>query len=636
MPDIMWKNQPYGRCRVLFAVSAFTIAAGCSNSGSQDLPAGGEQGGNTVDNSYAAFVQSQQSGGSDIAAVISQDASLAAALNQLQESAATPALGEALGEVEGEDQPIALRPSENLSSPDNLAPPEIESAESLQPSVIALLPSQTTSASGDGDPKSDTGNGPDITEADTAAESATQPELGSAESTPDLASTADQVAEQATVEVAESNTADTQEASSVVTPDVQDSVAPDTTTVTTAAASALPFVATVNDNELGNLFESTEFPGFTGEITDAGVALNWQAGPNIKGYNLYRNSQFLTTVFEPNFLDTDTPTTASNYYEAIAFDNNDNFSIGADGLTVKFRAEPAPKLPDHIAANYTLVFAEEFNSGALDPTVWNTSYLWGTDIIINQEEQYYVDVNNEPDFGYNPFVLDDETLTIRSIETPPELKDKALGQPYLSGVITSYDSFKFTYGYVEARVKLPRGRGFWSAFWLLNAYYVDRKPEIDIMEHIGHDPDLVFHTYHYFDEEGNLRSTESSGSSGVDYTEDYHVFSVEWKPGTAIFYVDGVERHRISDTKMSNQEMYIIANTAIGGWWPGSPDADTRFPGEYTIDYIRAWQKTTPFTDVLFDDGIDTAPLAPGNQERSPNHLPPFEFWPEGYPERQP
>ena len=634
MPDIMWKNQPYGRCRVLFAVSAFTIAAGCSNSGSQDLPDSGEQSGNIVDSSYAEFVQSQQSGGGDIAAVIRQDASQAAALNQLQEStstAPTPTLGEALGEVESIDRPTSL------ATADGLAPPDITSPESLQPSVLALLPSQATATSGAEESDSGQNSGPNsgtVTEADTtepdtasAAASAEQPESEPA------VSTSDQAIGQTTTttNAAESDTADTQEVASVITPDAQTSVEP---VNTPAAASALPFVATTNDSELGTFFESTEFPGFTGEITDAGVALNWRAGPNIKGYNLYRNSQFLTTVFEPAFLDTDTPTTASNYYEAIAFDNNDNFSIGADGLTVKFRAEPAPKLPDHIAANYTLVFAEEFNSGALDPTVWNTSYLWGTDIIINQEEQYYVDVNNEPDFGYNPFVLDDETLTIRSIETPPELKDKALGQPYLSGVITSYDSFKFTYGYVEARVKLPRGRGFWSAFWLLNAYYVDRKPEIDIMEHIGHDPDLVFHTYHYFDEEGNLRSTESSGSSGVDYTEDYHVFSVEWKPGTAIFYVDGVERHRISDTKMSNQEMYIIANTAIGGWWPGSPDADTRFPGEYTIDYIRAWQKTTPFTDVLFDDGVDTAPLAPGNQERSPNHLPPFELWPEGYPER--
>ncbi len=562
----------------------------------------GDTGGGSVEDSYAEFVLAQQNSGSEIAAVLSQDAALASGLNQLQESASqttTPSLAEAQGEDDGESE------TESQSS---LTPPEVNAPDNLQPSVISQQPSQTIDTA-----PPVTGSEPESTEP-----SSTDP-------------------------ASASESADSSSSDSVASPDEGNDTVSDTNTNTSQPLSNLPATTTgINDTlsetgatpPLTTRFESHEFPGFTGEITDQGVELSWVPTAGAKGYNLYRNSEFLTTVFESAYLDTDTPTTASNYYEAIAFDFNDSFSVGADGLTVRFKEEPAPELPDHIAANYTLVFAEEFENGVLDPAVWNTSYLWGTDIIINQEEQYYVDVMNEPDFGYNPFVLDDDTLTIRSIKTPDELKDKALGQSYLSGVITTYDSFKFTYGYVEARVKLPRGRGFWSAFWLLNAYYVDRKPEIDIMEHIGHDPDLVFHTYHYFDEEGNLRSTESSGSSGVDYTDDYHVFSVEWKPGTAIFYVDGVERHRISDSKMSNQEMYIIANTAIGGWWPGSPDESTRFPGEYSIDYIRAWQKTTPFTDVIFDDGIDSVPIAPDTQERSPNHLPPFEVWPEGYPER--
>lgn len=604
----MWKFEPYSRCRALFAVSTLSILAGCSGGGTPSEPLGEHNGGGqSVDHSYAQYVSSQQSEGSEIAAVISQDAALAMGLNALQQAATEAQPAPVESALPDEPQLASAEPTEPTSptvvvesttgegeSSTLLGPSQSETSDSLQPSVISQQP--TTPADLD---SSDTSPVTTATlQPDSDADSETVSE------TPDTSSI--------------QGTTDAQSSPSTGTPTTPEVAQP-----------------TTQSTPLPTRFESTEYPGFTGDITDAGVLLNWQPAEGTKGYNLYRNSQFLTTVFEPTYLDTDTPTTASNYYEAIAFDFNDSFSVGADGLTVRFREEPAPALPAHIEADYTLVFAEEFDTGALDPTVWNTSYLWGTDIIINQEEQYYVDVNNEPNFGYNPFVLDGETLTIRSIKTPPELSDKALGQPYLSGVITSYDSFKFTYGYVEARAKLPRGRGFWSAFWLLNAYYVDRKPEIDIMEHIGHDPDLVFHTYHYYDEEGNLRSTESSGSSGVDYTEDFHVFSVEWKPGTAIFYVDGVERHRISDSKMSSQEMYIIANTAIGGWWPGSPDETTRFPGEYTIDYIRAWQKNTPFNDVIFDDGIDSVPLAPANQERSPNHLPPFELWPEGYPERQ-
>jgi beta-glucanase (GH16 family) len=177
------------------------------------------------------------------------------------------------------------------------------------------------------------------------------------------------------------------------------------------------------------------------------------------------------------------------------------------------------------------------------------------------------------------------------------------------------------------------GKGYWPAFWLLNAYYVDDKPEIDIMEFIGDDQDVVYHTYHYYDAEGNLRSTKSQPTPGIDFTGDFHTYGVEWKPGTIVFYVDGIERHRISDPKVSQQDMYIIANTAIGGWWPGSPDETTPFPGEYTIDYIRAYQKTTPFEDFPFFDFTTAVPFADDVPGVSPNHRPPIELWPEGYPE---
>ena len=170
--------------------------------------------------------------------------------------------------------------------------------------------------------------------------------------------------------------------------------------------------------------------------------------------------------------------------------------------------KPDPNAPVANAAllqDYTLVFSDEFNGNTLDTSKWNTAYLWGTDLFINSEEQYYVDVNNDPEFGFNPFSFDGENLSINSIRTPEALKPKALNQPYLSGVITSYDAFKFTYGYVEARAKVPYGTGLWPAFWLLNAYYVDDEPEIDIMEFIGDDQDVVYHTYHYYDSDDVLR-----------------------------------------------------------------------------------------------------------------------------------
>ncbi|NND90722.1 MAG: family 16 glycosylhydrolase [Granulosicoccus sp.] len=385
-------------------------------------------------------------------------------------------------------------------------------------------------------------------------------------------------------------------------------------------------------------FESHTSPGFKGEVLDDSIRISWQADPDARGYNVYKQAKYITTVFATEYIDTDVYD-RDYYYEIQAFDYSDKLYYIATGLTVSARTlgrtDPdAPAPNSDLLKDYELIFADEFNGNALDTSKWNTAYLWGPDLVINSEEQYYVDIINEPDFGFNPFTFDGNHLTINSIKTPPALAAKARNQPYLSGVITSYDALKFTYGYVETRAKVTYGRGYWPAFWLLNAFYVDDKPEIDIMEFIGDDQDVVYHTYHYYDAEGNLRSTKSQPTPGIDYTADFHTYAAEWKPGTIIYFVDGIEVHRVTDPKVSRQDMYVIANTALGGWWAGSPDALTPFPGKYTIDYIRVYQRTTPFDDVLLNDGITNVPYAddiPG--QAAPNHRPTPEQWPEGYPD---
>ncbi|MFK7860630.1 MAG: family 16 glycosylhydrolase [Granulosicoccus sp.] len=392
--------------------------------------------------------------------------------------------------------------------------------------------------------------------------------------------------------------------------------------------------------ETKRYFESVTTPGFDGEILDDAIKISWPEDPNARGYNVYRQAEYYTTVFDTEFVDTDV-FNDSYYYEIQAFDYDDNFSYLATGLTVVAqtfgRIDPdAPKPDADLLKDYEVVFSDEFNSMELDTSKWNTSFLWGSDLFINQEEQYYVDVANDPDFGFNPFTFDGEHMTINTIETPTELLADAMNQPYLSGIITSYDAFKFTYGYTETRAKFTHGRGYWPAFWLLNAYYVDAKPEIDIMEFIGDNQDVVFHTYHYFDGSGDLRSTESFPVAGIDFTEDFHTFGVEWMPGTLIFYVDGVETHKVVDINVSQQEMYVIANQAVGGWWAGSPDSTTPLPGEYIIDYIRIYQRTTPYKIVEFDQQTDVIPLFTDNPGRVlPNKRPMPSVWPAGYPDGQ-
>ena len=532
--------------------------------------------------------------------------------------------------------------------------PTVNSTSDSVPAIGAALPGLGTSTTSlnttpvAANISENTSIGESPTTTISAPPTSAPPTANSQTSIPDLSSSApDSLESTADVNVVNS-------ASQVTNPVATDNVATDTVahsaasavpdTTTNSVASALPDTATSAAENTPTVraasFSSITTPGFTGTLrTDGSIRVTWKKDPTARGYNVYRQAKFVESVFTEEFIDANI-FDEDYYYEIQAFDTADNLNYVATGLTVSVsgldKTNPQSPVPTTPSLNdYELVFSDEFNATELDYSKWNTQYLWGADLVINSEEQYYVDSQNDKDFGFNPFEVRDGSLTIKSIPTPAALLQKANNQPYLSGLITSYDAFKFTYGYVETRAKAPYGQGLWSAFWLLNAYYIDDKPEIDIMEQIGHDQDVVYHTYHYYDADGQLRSTESKPTPGIDFTSNFHTYAVEWKPGTIVYYVDGIERHRVSDPKVSQQDMYIIANTALGGWWPGSPDVSTLFPAEYEIDYIRAYQKREAFDDVPFFDYTTKVPLADDVPGTSPNHIPAFELWPQAYPERQ-
>ena len=293
------------------------------------------------------------------------------------------------------------------------------------------------------------------------------------------------------------------------------------------------------------------------------------------------------------------------------------------GMLLPVSSYATPDLTD-----FSLVFSDEFSGASLDSSKWNTSFLWGPYLQINNEEQLYVDelgINADSMLSNggqtpSPFELTGSSLKISAIrsnnsslpprpaETDPIWADypeyrynddySTADAKYMSGVISSYDAFRFTHGYAEARVKLPYGQGLWPAFWLLTSFYVEDVPEIDIMEYLGHDRETVYHTYHHFEPQNNWRlvSTPSYTTNHADFTADWHTFGVLWDADKIIWYVDGVEARRITsdDYKIPNQAMYVIANLAVGGNWPGSPDGSTEFPAEYELDYIRVYQREAP------------------------------------------
>ena len=311
----------------------------------------------------------------------------------------------------------------------------------------------------------------------------------------------------------------------------------------------------------------------------------------------------------------------------------------SDSVRVRTSGSTAPG-PDK--PGYELVFADEFDGPVLDPDKWYTALLWGPYYPINNEQQLYVDtLGMHAGFGHSPFEMTGETLKITATPTSPDLQppprppegdpayrrkhstyryngptrdpDTGATDPgyrpadvdYLSGIITSYDAFKMTHGYVEARAKLPAGRGLWPAFWLLPTHYVHEVPEIDVMEFLGQDVDRLYHTFHFFDVPAGwkLISTPSFPVYATDWTQDFHTFGLRWSPRKITWYVDGVETHSITDQDVHGpsgrnyeipaQAMYLIANLAVGGNWPGPADDTTPFPATYELDYIRAYKKRT-------------------------------------------
>ncbi|MBX2884331.1 MAG: family 16 glycosylhydrolase [Granulosicoccus sp.] len=349
---------------------------------------------------------------------------------------------------------------------------------------------------------------------------------------------------------------------------------------------------------VGGLYSSVQ--------SETSLTLHWNRVATAKGYNVYRDNAYIATVSSESFTDEGLSPGQHYEYSVVVFTADNVFSTHSEvhGATTHGAATSAARSQSSdpvtqrsattrtaIGDDYYLAFSDEFNGNGLDLSKWNTAYLWGPDVTTNNESQYYVDIARNPDFGYQPFHSDGNHLSIKADHTPDWLKNSANGKPYLSGVMTSYDSFQFTYGYAEARLRAPSGNGFFAAFWLLNARYIDLEPEIDITELLGENPYVVHHTYHHRDADYNLVSTPTFDTYVDDFSRDFHTYAVRWSPGEIVWYVDGVETQRYTEGAIAAQPMYVLFNLAIDGDWPQSPDGNTVFPSALEIDYVRVYRK---------------------------------------------
>jgi beta-glucanase (GH16 family) len=240
-------------------------------------------------------------------------------------------------------------------------------------------------------------------------------------------------------------------------------------------------------------------------------------------------------------------------------------------------------------SGYTLIWSDEFNTNSLSSAWANQNgdgcpnlCGWG-----NNELEYYTD---RPD---NIFFQDGKLI----IEAK---KESFSGKNYTSSKIVSSGKKFFKYGRVDIRAKLPKGKGIWPALWMMPQSSVyggwPKSGEIDIMELVGHEPNKVYATVHYGPGPGSINISRGYTLPSGIFNDEFHVFSMEWKQGQIKFFVDNNLYSTINKTDIGNntwpfnEEFYFIFNLAVGGNWPGSPDATTYFPQWMIVDYVRVYQ----------------------------------------------
>ncbi|MBR5535207.1 MAG: family 16 glycosylhydrolase [Clostridia bacterium] len=241
--------------------------------------------------------------------------------------------------------------------------------------------------------------------------------------------------------------------------------------------------------------------------------------------------------------------------------------------------------PSYIDERYKLVFNDDFDGEALDTAKWGYNYSWGHS---HNHAAWCAEEN---------VIVKDGILTLKGENRQhPDAKgkqgtfnNKKYDIIYTSGAVNTHYKFNFDYGYFEARMKMPKGKGMWPAWWMLKDGW---PPEIDMLEVLCSKPKELHVNFHYGPAWNEHYSHEQVLNLGFDTSDEFHTYGFEWTPDYMRYYVDGVQvGHDFTNKNAIAQAsgMYMILNLAIDGW-DGRPDNTTVWPAEFKIDYVRAWQ----------------------------------------------
>jgi beta-glucanase (GH16 family) len=257
-------------------------------------------------------------------------------------------------------------------------------------------------------------------------------------------------------------------------------------------------------------------------------------------------------------------------------------------------SDPPPQPPPSM---WTLVWSDEFNGpdgSSPDSKKWTYDLGgkgWG-----NQELESYTNRKENARIEKGNLVITAQKESYTGAD--------GVTRDYTSARLKTQNLFTQTYGRFEARIKIPEGQGIWPAFWMLGEDIPTagwpKCGEIDIMENVGKEPGTIHGSLHG---PSTVAPTSDLTSiftlpAGQNFAADFHLYAVEWEPDTVRFYVDSnlYATFRSSDWPAGGKwvfdhPFFIILNLAVGGDWPGSPDASTKFPQTMLVDYVRVYTK---------------------------------------------
>lgn len=251
------------------------------------------------------------------------------------------------------------------------------------------------------------------------------------------------------------------------------------------------------------------------------------------------------------------------------------------------------KVDSFVPEGYTLVFREEFD----EPLTKE-----GKTPLPNPEKWYFEEGDhgwgNHEIQNYIPGFVGQDTCAIISNGTLKIVAKKVRSEVY-SIRLNSRESW--TYGYFESRLKVPKGKGTWPAFWMLPKDFKNwpEDGEIDIMEHVGYDPNVIHCTVHTGKYNHSIGTQVGKNIKVPTADTEFHIYAVEWTKDYIKGFVDGEAYFTFKNDHQGDKKtwpfdaaFYLKLNLAWGGDWGGAQGVDeSALPATYEIDYVRVYQK---------------------------------------------